>query len=142
MKYLTILMMIASIFSSCLRLSKKQKKITRAKTEQTIVGNDADSNGCKASTGYCWSIIKKKCIRVWELEIQLQPISNELGYIANASITISNDNSMAELFVPGEKISKLLQKKTQNTYQGSGYELAKVKNRWLLQKNGVLMYKE
>ncbi len=31
-----------------------------------IVGGDSDVHGCKASAGYSWSTLEKKCIRPWE----------------------------------------------------------------------------
>ena len=31
-----------------------------------IVGNDSDAHGCKASAGYSWCEILKKCVREWE----------------------------------------------------------------------------
>ena len=33
---------------------------------QSIVGNDSDAHGCKASAGYTWCAEKGKCLRVWE----------------------------------------------------------------------------
>lgn len=33
---------------------------------QSLVGNDSDEHGCKASAGYSWCEEKKKCLRVWE----------------------------------------------------------------------------
>ncbi len=106
-----------------------------------IVGNDADSHGCKASAGYSWSVLKNECIRLWETGVQLSSIDNKASYTSIATVIINDDKTKAELFIVGEKNSIVLNKHIQN-FSGDGYELTQVTDKWVLKKNDKAIYKE
>jgi hypothetical protein len=67
---------------------------TTKNKEIELLGGDRDSNSCIPSAGFTWSSIKKECIRVFELELQLKTIdeSSIIGLI------FANDKKMAEVF--------------------------------------------
>ena len=95
--------------------TSKQNNSTETKNEKEVspvlVGNDADAHGCKASTGYQWSEIKKECIRLFEVGIRLNPVSKELDQTTSAFIVFksANDISQAEVFMPNKEKSMLFQ---------------------------------
>lgn len=73
-KILTILLIIAAFvagyfFSQKYNIkleSKTQTNIIISPTIQPLVGNDADTHGCKGSAGYSWCESKQKCLRLFE----------------------------------------------------------------------------
>lgn len=38
----------------------------RLNNQTSLVGGDSDEHGCKASAGYSWCEVRKKCLRIWE----------------------------------------------------------------------------
>jgi hypothetical protein len=58
------------------------------------VGADKDDHGCIGSAGYQWSILKKECIRPFELKIQLSNSDKTF----NCGIVLSKNQGQAELF--------------------------------------------
>ncbi|WP_238807150.1 hypothetical protein [Emticicia aquatica] len=111
------------------------------KTEPTIVGNDSDEHGCKASAGYTWSVIKNDCIRTWETGIQLEPIENQSF---KATVVLSDDLKKAELFIVNVVGSVMLDQVNpeKEVYSSeAGYEFSKQENGWLLKKDNKSIYK-
>ena len=78
---------------------------------ESIVGNDKDAHGCKGSAGYCWSELKQKCIRPFELPLKLlnKEKTSETGVI------FSEDSTKAEVF--SFTGIYLLHRKSKNFYQ-------------------------
>ena len=60
-----------------------------------LVGGDSDVHGCKASAGYQWSVLKKECIRAFELKIKFQnlKVASQGGWLL-----LSDDKQKAEFF--------------------------------------------
>jgi len=46
----------------------REQIIDRQLAEKTIIGGEADEEGCLTAAGYGWCENKKKCLRVWEEE--------------------------------------------------------------------------
>ncbi len=106
------------------------------------VGNDKDAKGCLASAGYRWSNIKKECIRVFELPIQLSNADNSFS----AGVIISQDAKKAEVLTKdGDYI---LDKKADDSYlnesANAGVFLKKTNGKWEFGKikGGVVEYTE
>ncbi|MNK00654.1 hypothetical protein D3C87_184430 [compost metagenome] len=57
-----------------------------------LMGGDVDEFGCKPSTGYTWSVLKKKCIRISEEKGKLLS-----GSIGNLGVIFGNQQKEAEL---------------------------------------------
>lgn len=65
-----------------------------------IVGGDKDKHGCIASAGYTYSIIKKKCIRIFEEKIQLKEVNPTGTSTSNAAVVFDKNKKRAEIFTP------------------------------------------
>ena len=72
-------------------------------TGQTKAGGDKDEHGCRASAGYTFSVIKNDCIRVFEQDIKLEEVNPDGTSTSIAAVIFSDDNTKAEVFVPGHK---------------------------------------
>jgi hypothetical protein len=122
MKKLKLILLVASclIFVKC---STKQPA--------QMEGADKDPNGCKTSAGYRWSKIKKDCIRVFELPIQLE--NKEKTF--SAGVVISEDKTQAEVMTKDGDF--LLAKQSDDSYKTKDnlYCLKKVENKWTFEKN-------
>jgi hypothetical protein len=142
MKQLLILLILASIFAAC--NGAKTSATEEKSATPTIVGNDADKHGCKASAGYTWSVLKNDCIRIWETGIQLSQIENNESYKTNATIIVSDDKSKVELFIATEKeLSIILNKSEKNSsvYKAKDYSLSNTNDRWLLKKGDKAIFR-
>ncbi len=108
--------------------------------QKPIVGGDVDEHGCKPSAGYRWSIIKNKCIRVFEDGIKLSPQEAVADKTVAAYVVFSEDNNKAELFLPANKTSFILERKAEGQpWVKDEWSLAAWKG-YVLKKNDVLLY--
>jgi len=80
----------------------------------TRPGSDRDQHGCIASAGYTWSQIKKECIRIWEAGDRFTAYGDNTDSTLAAYLVTTSDVISAEVFLPGQKGSILL-----NTTNGS-----------------------
>lgn len=73
----------------------------------SLLGGDADRQGCRRSAGYAWSEVKASCIRPFEVGLAFTPnhsrtgSSLHLAYLVIAPAAGGN-SARAEAFVPGE----------------------------------------
>ena len=108
--------------------------------EPGIVGNDSDEHGCKASAGYIWSALKKECIRVFELKLQLT--NDDKTRIAG--LIFSEDNLKAEIFT--EEGPLLLEKYTDmyvsHPQSDPHYFLRKKNGKWIFETKEKILYSE
>ncbi len=81
---------------------------------ETIVWNDLDEYGCKASAGYSYDPMMVKCIRPWEKSENLVTWANTSGLTRYSTVetfgfsrTISRQEAAAILARSGEKLFKL-----------------------------------
>ena len=142
MKQLLILIISACTLTACngTKTSATEEKLITP----TIVGNDADKHGCKASAGYTWSVLKKDCIKIWETGIQLSQIENNDSYKTNATIIVSDDKSKVELFIATEKDGSILLNQSvsnPSNYEAKDYSLSNTNDKWLLKKGDKAIYK-
>ena len=89
-----------------------QSSQTPAVVETPMVGNDADTHGCKGSAGYTWSILKNKCIRIFEDGIGLEVKAADLDKSLSAFVVFKSENedNQVEMYIPRENGSVLLKK--------------------------------
>jgi hypothetical protein len=142
MKQLFILLISASLLTACNGTKTSATEEKPATT--TIVGDDADKHGCKASAGYTWSVLKNDCIRIWETGIQLSQIENNESYKTNATIIVSDDKSKVELFIATEKDGSIMLNQSgsnASTYSAKDYSLSNTNDKWLLKKGDKVIYK-
>ena len=91
-----------SLFCFAMLISCGEKIITEDKTNQnTMIGNDRDPHGCIGSAGYTWSVVKNKCIRIFEEGTPFFSYNQRSGAIDStqvAYVVLSDDLSKAEVF--------------------------------------------
>jgi hypothetical protein len=110
-----------------------------------VVGGDKDEHGCIGTAGYTWSVVMNDCIRLFESAIRLDgkqsaDAANDASLSAFA--VISRDQKHAEIFLPGEKSSIVLDAKEEDllNWHGKGYTLKSWKGGYLLEKDGKQLY--
>ncbi|MCG2611866.1 hypothetical protein LZZ90_10150 [Flavobacterium sp. SM15] len=140
----------AFLFTSCDFILKDHSKDDEVimKQNTVVVGNDKDDKGCVTSAGYMWSEVRKGCIRVFEEGYRLAPYKdqaeaseedNEQATL-NAYIVFSNDKNVAELFLPNETKSVLLQREAEGKpYLHEDWMLESWKG-YVLKKSGKIQY--
>jgi hypothetical protein len=111
--------------------------------ELTLTGNDRDEHGCIPSAGYQWSKLTKKCVRSFELEIQLHSTFTD-GTLYSAGVILSADNSLAEVFL--KEGSFLFEKQPDSSYysyaDGMMLSLQKVNGSWRISSEGTTLYEQ
>jgi hypothetical protein len=92
------------------------KQDTLKQVTAQIVGNDVDEKGCKGSAGYQWSILKNKCIRLFEDGIRLDAKQKGLDTTVSAFIVFKAENieDSVELYLPTKKVVYVLVKDKTN----------------------------
>lgn len=123
--------------------SSLQAQVDSARQKQ-IVGNDQDSHGCKPSAGYTWSKTLTTCVRIWEAGTKLTPVDTSLNKSISAFVIFSKDKNSAEIYLPGQTESILLE-----GYTNAENIMVWEKGEWLLKepmncklfRNGKLFFK-
>ncbi len=119
---LIFLLPFALLLAAC---NNSEPKATEPATEEVtppIVGADEDEHGCKASAGYQWSVLKNECIRIFEAGIRLDPQDASLDKTLSAFLVFKSedDDAKAEVFMPGEKSSRMFDKQPQSPEGDAG----------------------
>ena len=105
------------------------------------IGGDKDAHGCLTAAGYTWSVIKKQCIRVFELSIKLDEVDPQGSSSTITGVVISKDKKKAEIFMAGESGSLLLVKNGKVWKKGA-YTLVKNSDQsYSLLKNKKVIFK-
>ena len=109
--------------------------------QEKPIGGDKDAHGCLASAGYTWSVLKKQCIRVFELTIKLDEVSPQGSSSTITGVVLSKDKKKAEIFTAGESTSVILVKNG-NVWKKGAYTLVKKgANSYSLLKNKKVIFK-
>lgn len=135
-------LLISSMFVSCDFVLKDNKSQNEPPTVladggKTIVGEE-DEHGCTYSAAYRWSKLRKGCIRPFEEGFRLNPIEedsvlheqiideeNDIDENqVSCFVIVSEDKKFAEIFLPNELKSILLEEKNiSGLYSNEGWEL-------------------
>ena len=96
-------------FSACSDTPASTKETKMIQT--LLVGGDSDAHGCIGSAGYQWSVLKKECIRAFELKIKFQnlKVASQGGWLL-----LSDDKQKAEFFGIAGTTSVIFNFKTGN----------------------------
>jgi hypothetical protein len=79
------------------------------------VRDDLNKNGCDLKSGYKWSNMTKKCVRVFEEGYRLTSIEKDsLGKGKNAYFFIDEDSLVAEIFLPDSKESIVFKRENED----------------------------
>ena len=112
-----------------------------------VLGADTDTHGCKPSAGYSWSQVQEKCLRIFEAGIRLNPMGTDEPSTNEQStqvayVVFDKAQAHAELFLPGQKASLVLEGRGEEgaqTWEAGEFKLIPWKG-YVLQKNGQAIY--
>lgn len=136
-KMLLLAIMVVTAFS-CGKKVAQENVTTKEIKKEAVVGGDADSHGCKASTGYTWSILKKECIRTFEAGTKLNHAEDGKTYTTVAYVIF--DGNKAELFLDTQKESIILERKSEgDSWVNGNLQLIPWKG-YVLKKDGKIIY--
>ena len=136
---LLTLMITAIILTSC-QMSGNQNHAT-ADTLANVGGNK-DSHGCLTSAGYIWSQLRGECIRPFEEGIALNIMNTSQSYQSAAYVLVDSIKNQAEIFVPEEVQSIVLDKTDNELYSNGKFNLNKEEFCWTLSLNQIKLYQE
>ncbi len=132
------------VFFSCtgnsINKDESPKLQTDTSAKNKTVGDDVDEHGCKTSSGYQWSAIKNKCIRIFEDGTRLNPLEAVADKTTAAYIVFSDDNNKAELFLPPDKSSTILKRKAEGQPWINGEWMLIAWKGFVLKKNEIALY--
>ena len=139
MKKIFLLSVIIGLSVSCSTKSVQPTKTTNeTKSEQELIGGDVDNHGCKGSAGYTWSIIKNKCIRIFE-GTKLSH-AEEAGKTYTTSAYVVFEGDKAELFLDTQIESIVLERKSEgDSWVKNDLQLIPWKG-YVLKKAGKIIY--
>ncbi|WP_294823481.1 hypothetical protein [uncultured Flavobacterium sp.] len=142
MKKLLLLFLPCFLLSCDFMMKDRSDDKVEATTNKVVLGTDKDENGCVTSAGYKWCILRKECIRPFEEGYRLNSITQLEGESIDKSafVIFEEDGDRAELFLPDEQKSVILDKEGQNGgYGGSGWKLHQ-QDGYKLQKGAQVLY--
>lgn len=106
-----------------------------------LVGVVKMKESCIGSAGESWSELRKKCIRVFEDGVRLNPIEFEKGKAVISSFIVFNaERTKAELFLADSDKTIILNQVEDGKYANAGFFYETKTG--LLAKNGKLLYKK
>ena len=112
MKKIVLFSIIVGLFFSC---AKKVSQANENKKQEVkpsvVVGGDFDVQGCQGAAGYTWSILKKECVRLFEVGIKLNHAEDGKTYSTVAYVIF--DGNKAELFLDTQKKAIVLERKSE-----------------------------
>lgn len=113
-------------------------------TMPSAAGGDKDKHGCIPSAGYTWSVLKNNCVRLFEEKgVSMDPVNNKETYTAAAVVLFDEGRTKAEVFLPSEQESIILERKSpaDSMWKGNDLELVH-EQKYLLKKAGATIYQE
>lgn len=138
-----------SITNKELKLTDKAKKqilIFVPQKEEQRIGVANDEHGCNAAAGYTWSEVSQECIRLFESGIRMLSKQNPEASSA-AFIVFAPDSSKVELFLPGEEIRPILDKRSLpkggsawNIEDDDTYNVRRVDGKWIIEKRTETLF--
>jgi len=120
------------------------KTTTITDTSKTLMpGSDRDEHGCIGSAGYTWSVLKKECIRIFEVGIKLNPTDAIADKTTAAFVVFNTSEMKAELYAPGQKEPSVIMeygKKNSETWFSEEWKLERTAKGLTLRKDSVVLY--
>jgi hypothetical protein len=142
MKLLSILVVLA-LLTACTSSTQKTSNSNKdSSSAPSAAGADADEHGCRASTGFQWSNLREKCIKVFEEGIKLDPGEAITDKTTVAFVIFNDDNSKAEIFMPSETSSVTLERKGPRiaSWNNGDWQLELKGANYILKKKDVIQY--
>lgn len=133
-----ILAGFVGLAAACNQASQEEKG--EAKEKPVLVGSD------DSSTGYTWSEVKGKKIRIFEAGERLHSTTDSLSSFA-AYLVFKDDSSQVELFLPDNEKARLLDRRQRpdgtpvwNVEDDDTYLVEPAGKEWLVSRRGKLYY--
>ncbi|WPO77370.1 hypothetical protein [Flavobacterium sp. KACC 22761] len=139
-KIILVAFIVVSSFSCAKKVSpeKSDSQEVKEPKKEAIVGADSDEHGCKASAGYTWSVLRKKCIRVFENSTRLNHADDGKTYSTVSYVIF--DGNKAELFLDTQKESIVLERKAEgDSWINGDWQLIPWKG-YVLKKGEKILY--
>ncbi|MCA5005175.1 hypothetical protein [Sphingobacterium bovistauri] len=108
----------------------------------SMIGGSKDKNGCLTSAGYSWSQLKNDCIRPFELGISMDILNTSKSYQTAAFVYIDSVQNKAEIFIPDEENSIVLNHSNDTLFTNGKFNLSKENFCWTLSLNSIKLYQE
>ena len=91
------------VFHSCGKrqdLSGIQTESPQSMFEEPALATDKD--GCLGRAGYTWSVVREKCVRVFDVGRRLEPVTNQnnTDFEKSMFFLLSDDGLTAEVYFP------------------------------------------
>ncbi len=142
MKTISLITLFTSGIFAFACQSPNTNSTTTTDTLATMVGQDTDSLGCKASAGYIWSRVKKTCIRPWEEGIELRILNTSSSFQTAAYVVVDSMHREAEIFMAEDNNSIILKQLSTQKYSNGNFNLTKEDHCWTLSLNDTKLYQE
>ncbi len=139
-------MALCLLLTGCTGAPGNKNSQTETPDSAPTVGGDTDEHGCKASAGYQWSVVKNECVRLFEAGIRLDPKAEGLDTTLSAFAVFKSfeEDAQAEIFIPGQSASILLDKTGTDdagTWKNTAYTLSQYRGMYTLDDaNGKTLY--
>src|SRR5690606_38117133 len=92
-------------------------------TESTTIGGEKDEHGCLVGAGETWSELKQSCVQIFDVGQRLNPVEVADGEaVISAFVLLADDQSKAELFLPAEEGTVILDRGEGETYQKDSFK--------------------
>jgi hypothetical protein len=142
MKLLSILAALALLTACTHSTQKTSNASSDSSSSPTVAGADADEHGCRASAGFQWSQLEGKCTKVFEEGMKLDPGEVITDKTTVAFVMFNDDNSKAEVFMPSETSSIVLDRKAPRiaSWLNGDWQLELKGANYILKKKGVTQY--
>jgi hypothetical protein len=110
MRYWIILFLVALVSCKDVEVTPEDTSMKMDTLSISLVGADKDKNGCLATAGYTWSVLKQDCVRLFETAFVLAPIQSPetTDAVLVTYVLVSTDGLKAEVFLPGSEESMLM----------------------------------
>ncbi|MBL1409963.1 hypothetical protein [Sphingobacterium faecale] len=138
--HMSLLLLYVIFASSC--QSSKVSSSNAGADSLAAVGADKDKHGCLLSAGYTWSQLRGECIRPFEQGIALHTLNTSSAYQTSAYLLVDSSKNEAEVFIPEEQNSIMLNQRNTTTYTNGRFTLVKDSNCWTLSLNKTALYQE
>lgn len=101
-----------------------------------------NTSNSPATAGYTWSQLKKDFIRPFEVGVTLEILNTANTYQTAAHILIDSTQKKAEIFVPDEDDSIILEQSTDSTFTNGKFNLTRENYCWTLSLNTIKLFQE
>ena len=109
-------------------------------TENAAIGGEKDEHGCLVAAGETWSELKQSCVQIFDVGQRLNPVEVADGEaVISAFVLLSDDQSKAELFLPEDEGTIILDNSGDKTYQKDTLKFDAAES--ALYINGEITYK-